>query len=157
MFGTIYDGRYNILLMGVFATYSGFIYNELFSVPLEALGATAWCSGERSDDAECLGIPGINASTSMQKWLRTNINEAYDFTTQQSKGVEVSWDVYPMGSDPGLYRASCCVVPPPDVHRMLRRTWNGVWLCACPSVRLSVCGVRVLTWGRGADQGGRTR
>lgn len=100
MFGTLYDGRYNIFLMGIFATYAGFIYNELFSVPLEALGSTAWCSGEMNDPA-CLGVPGINASRSLQKWLRTNIHQAYDFKTQQSTGVEVSWDVYPMGADPG--------------------------------------------------------
>jgi len=100
MFGTIYDGRYNIFMMGLFATYAGFIYNELFSVPLEALGSTMWCSGEM-DDPSCLNIPGINASTSLQKWIRTNINEAYDFKTQQSTGVEVSWDIYPMGQDPG--------------------------------------------------------
>jgi len=101
MFGTIYEGRYNILMMGIFATYSGFIYNELFSVPLEVLGSTAWCSGEMSDPS-CLDIPGTTPHNStMQKWLRTNINEAYNFQTQQSTGVEVSWDVFPMGQDPG--------------------------------------------------------
>jgi hypothetical protein len=52
MFGTVYKGRYNILMMGAFATYAGFIYNELFSVPLEFFGYSAWCS------PDTLGSPG---------------------------------------------------------------------------------------------------
>ena len=88
MFGTLYDGRYNIFLMGIFATYAGFIYNEVFSVPMEAFGNTMWCSGEMSD-AACWDTPGVNASTSMQKWLRSNIREAWDFTAGQTTGKEV--------------------------------------------------------------------
>jgi V-type H+-transporting ATPase subunit a len=57
MFGTVYKGRYNIAMMGIFATYAGFIYNELFAVPLEVFGSTVWCSGE-SSDASCKSIPG---------------------------------------------------------------------------------------------------
>ena len=102
MFGTVYHGRYNILLMGMFATYAGFIYNEVFSVPMEAFGETAWCSGEREGDHGCLVIPGTDAENGTQKWLRTNMNDAYDFKLDQSKNVEVTWEVYPFGTDPGF-------------------------------------------------------
>ena len=39
--------------------------------------------------------------TDLQKWMRTNINEAYDFKKERSSGVEVTWEVYGIGSDPG--------------------------------------------------------
>jgi len=104
MFGTVYKGRYNIFLMGIFATYSGFIYNELFAVPLEIWGSTAWCSGEMADDKACASIPGTDAAKQTQKWLRTNINEAYSHGV--STGAEVSWEPYPFGTDPGWAHTS---------------------------------------------------
>jgi V-type H+-transporting ATPase subunit a len=36
-----YDGRYIILLMGIFSVFTGFIYNEFFAVPLDIFG-TRW-------------------------------------------------------------------------------------------------------------------
>jgi V-type H+-transporting ATPase subunit a len=36
-----YDGRYIILLMGIFSVFTGFIYNEFFAVPLDLFG-TRW-------------------------------------------------------------------------------------------------------------------
>lgn len=41
-----FDGRYIVLLMGIFSIYTGLIYNEFFSVPFELFGKSAY---------ECLG------------------------------------------------------------------------------------------------------
>ncbi len=43
---TMYDGRYLILLMGVFSIFTGLIYNECFGVPLNLFGSTwKWSKG----------------------------------------------------------------------------------------------------------------
>jgi V-type H+-transporting ATPase subunit a len=36
---TVYDGRYMLVLMGLFSIFTGFIYNECFAVPLNLFGS----------------------------------------------------------------------------------------------------------------------
>lgn len=70
---TCFDGRYVLILMGVFSMYTGLLYNECFSIPLDIFGSNwTW------DDAPMNG-------TSIIKAHRIDTDRTYPF------GVDPAW------------------------------------------------------------------
>jgi len=66
----LHGGRYMLLLMGIFAVYCGFIYNDMFSVSLNAMpGGSQWeytcgCEGE-TDEYSSNFEPGLNCHSDL--------------------------------------------------------------------------------------------
>ena len=79
-----FNGRYLIALMGLFSTYTGFIYNDVFSKSLNLFGS-AWQVSERDSDFCC----GEDAPKSMM--LQPALNRTYS---------DYSGTPYPFGVDP---------------------------------------------------------
>ncbi|XP_071710237.1 V-type proton ATPase subunit a3-like [Rutidosis leptorrhynchoides] len=52
-----FGGRYVIIMMSIFSIYTGFIYNEFFSVPFELFGPSAYaCRDPSCRDATTIGL-----------------------------------------------------------------------------------------------------
>src|SRR5690348_16847155 len=72
MIKTCYDGRYVLLLMGLFSMYTGLLYNECFSIPIDLCGSM-W------------SYPPPGANDTVWKAVRTNPQRTYEF------GVDPAW------------------------------------------------------------------
>lgn len=82
-FGRLFNGRYMILLMGFFATYCGFIYNDFLSLGLQAAGPTHYVPKE-------ITVPtGNNGTRNATLWE-----------------METEQEPYPFGFDPIWHRSS---------------------------------------------------
>ncbi|XWS21008.1 hypothetical protein CRYUN_Cryun30bG0018000 [Craigia yunnanensis] len=59
----IFGGRYVIMMMALFSIYTGFIYNEFFSVPFELFGPSAYgCHDPSCSDASTAGLVKVLAT-----------------------------------------------------------------------------------------------
>ena len=76
-FGTLGSARYLLLLMGLFATYCGFIYNDMTSIPLKVFGDSCYerkINGEVLQKADCVYPIGIDPVWYLSKNELTFIN-----------------------------------------------------------------------------------
>lgn len=80
--GDVYSIRYLVLMMGSFAFYSGWIYNEFFSIPWNVFGS---CYGEAGFEEEAEKIDGCVYPIGMDpKWIRAS-NELSFFNSYKMK------------------------------------------------------------------------
>ena len=74
----VYAIRYLLLLMGIFSFYSGWIYNEFFSIPINVFGT-------------CYTLPE---------------GHGHHHTHEGQVGTQIEGCVYPIGFDPKWIRAT---------------------------------------------------
>lgn len=90
MVGMIFGGRYVIVLMAAFSVYTGFMYNEFFSMPMALLGHTKYVCNEDIDNPDTT-VPDENWRVCAGK------HESTAFV----QGLKLSDDgPYPFGLDP---------------------------------------------------------
>jgi V-type H+-transporting ATPase subunit a len=89
MLASIYGGRYMITMMGCFAIYAGFIYNDFFSLPLNLFGS-------KFEYPDCLEPDEKNPELKCEAQYIVNGETSYTNATDVSDGS----NVYAFGLDP---------------------------------------------------------
>ncbi|XP_075033317.1 V-type proton ATPase 116 kDa subunit a 2 isoform X2 [Mixophyes fleayi] len=79
---TFFEGRYIILLMGLFSVYTGLIYNDCFSKSVNIFGS-GW---------------NVSAMFESKVWTKTDLSNQYLTLDPNVSGVVIG--VYPFGIDP---------------------------------------------------------
>jgi V-type H+-transporting ATPase subunit a len=75
MIRIVFGGRWVVLLMGLFSIYVGFIYNEVFSLPLPMWGQTQWTQiTSHAGSARQLGVYPFGLDPS---WASTTVALSY--------------------------------------------------------------------------------
>lgn len=76
-----FGGRYVIMMMAIFSIYTGFIYNEFFSVPFEIFGPSAYgCRDLSCKDATTMGLIKVRPTYPFgvdPKWHGTRSTNLY--------------------------------------------------------------------------------
>lgn len=86
MMASMYMARYMITLMGAFAVYAGFIYNDFFALPLNLFGSKFVYDCPESEHEKCEGMYRINGVNS-----RVNETDVSDGSNVYGFGLDPIW------------------------------------------------------------------
>lgn len=98
----IFGGRYIIMLMGIFSVYTGFMYNEFFSMPMALFGDTKYKCREDYLEPDGSLPPLLNYRNVTSCTGNTTANADETISTVYTTGLvqQVVGEPYPFGIDP---------------------------------------------------------